>query len=76
MLDYLKKVFNVRKIAKVLIYATVPGLLFYTVSFYILHHNGYHTTEIIRDFAQIVDYSSFLGFLSSIGTWLWFHRQL
>ncbi|HFQ62016.1 MAG TPA: oxidase [Epsilonproteobacteria bacterium] len=56
---------------KVLLYSTIPGLLFYTVAFNILHNNGYHTMEIIRDFAQQMDESSFLGFLSSIGTWLW-----
>ena len=71
MLAYIKNIFDVKKIMKVLLYATIPGLLFYTVAFNILHNNGYHTMEIIRDFAQIMDESSFLGFLSSIGTWLW-----
>ena len=71
MLHYLKEIFNLKKVGKVLLYATIPGVIFYTVSFNILHYNGYSTMEIIRDFAQIVDYSSFLGFLSSVGTWLW-----
>ena len=56
---------------QVLMYASIPGLIFYTVSFNTMHHNGFHTMEIIRDFAQQVDAPSFLGFLSSIGTWLW-----
>jgi len=71
MLDYLKKIFDFKKVTKVLLFATVPGLIFYTVAFNIMHHSGYHTMEIIRDFAQQIDESSFLGFLSSIGTWLW-----
>ena len=56
---------------QVLMYASIPGLIFYTIAFNVMHHNGYHTMEIIRDFAQQVDAPSFLGFLSSIGTWLW-----
>ena len=71
MYEYIKSIFNLKKILHVLIYATIPGLIFYTVVFNFMHSNGYHTMEIIRDFAQIVDYSSFLGFLSTIGTWLW-----
>ncbi len=71
MLPYLKNIFDLKKIIKVLLYATIPGLFFYTVAFNVLHHNGFHTMEIIRDFAQQMDESSFLGFLSSIGTWLW-----
>jgi len=67
----LKKIFTKDNIKKVLLYATIPALIFYSISFKILRINNYDTMEIIRDFAQIVDYSSFLGFLSSIGTWLW-----
>ncbi len=71
MLNYIKNIFDLKKILKVFLYATLPGLIFYVVSFMIMKRNGYYTMEIIRDFAQIVDESSFLGFLSSIGTWLW-----
>ncbi len=71
MLDAMKNIFNVKKMIRVLLYATIPGLIFYTLAFNIMHHNGFHTMQIIRDFAQQMDESSFLGFLSSIGTWLW-----
>ena len=71
MLGTIKDIFNMKKMGIILLYATIPGLIFYTVVFNYMHHNGYHTMEIIRDFAQQVEESSFLGFLSSIGTWLW-----
>ena len=71
MMDYIKSIFDLKKIIKVLIYGTIPGLIFYTISFKLMQYNGYATMEIIRDFAQQMDKSSFLGFLSSIGTWLW-----
>ncbi len=71
MINDIKNIFNVKKMIRVLLYATIPGLIFYTIAFNIMHTNGYHTMEIIRDFAQLMDESSFLGFLSSIGTWLW-----
>jgi len=71
MLDAIKNIFNLKKMIRVLLYATIPGLIFYTLAFNIMHDNGFHTMQIIRDFAQQMDESSFLGFLSSIGTWLW-----
>jgi hypothetical protein len=69
--DHIKNIFNLKQINKVLLYATIPGFIFYTFTFNFMHHNGFHTMEIIRDFAQQMHESSFLGFLSSIGTWLW-----
>lgn len=71
MTDYIKEIFDIKKIKKVFFYAVIPGLFFYIFVFNFMHHNGFHTMEIIRDFAQQMDKSSFLGFLSSIGTWLW-----
>ncbi len=71
MIDLIKQIFDSRKILKVLMYASIPGLIFYVVAFVTMKYNGFHTMEIIRDFAQQVHESSFLGFLSSIGTWLW-----
>jgi len=71
MLDIIKNIFDFKKIMQVILYASIPGLIFYTIAFNVMHHNGYYTMEIIRDFAQQMDESSFLGFLSSIGTWLW-----
>ncbi len=71
MLKYIKIAFNLKNILYILIYSTIPGLVFYTIAFNIMHQNGFHTVEIIRDFPQLMHASSFLGFLSSIGSWLW-----
>jgi len=71
MWQIVKQIFDYKKIVRVLLYASIPGLIFYTVVFNVMHHNGFHTMQIIRDFAQQMEVSSFLGFLSSIGTWLW-----
>ena len=51
--------------------AIVPAVLFYATTLFILRSNGFETMEIIRDTAQITEHSSFLGFLSNIGIWLW-----
>jgi len=67
----IRSIFDWQKIKRVFLFATIPGLLFYIISFVVMKNNGYHTMEIIRDFAQQMDAPSFLGFLSSIGTWLW-----
>jgi len=67
----IKKIFDLNNIWKVIIFATIPGLIFYVVAFIVMQYNGFHTMEIVRDFAQQMHKSSFLGFLSSIGTWLW-----
>jgi len=69
--QYIQNIFNAKKVLSVLLFATLPGALFYTIAFNFMYENGYETMEIIRDFAQQMEVSSFLGFLSSIGTWLW-----
>jgi len=71
ILNAIKKIFDPGKMLQVVLYATIPGLIFYAVSLIVMEKNGYDTMEIIRDFAQQMDESSLLGFLSSIGTWLW-----
>jgi len=71
MLNDIKNIFNVKSMVRTILFATVPALLFYAVSMIVMINQDYKIMEIIRDFAQQMDESSFLGFLSSIGTWLW-----
>lgn len=55
-------------------FATVvllPALAFYCLSLLLLSLAGFTTLEVLRDPAQQTDTSSLLGFLSSIGSWLW-----
>lgn len=49
----------------------IPAVLFYILSLVVLRSNGFGIMEIIRDTAQITKESSFLGFLSNIGIWIW-----
>lgn len=49
----------------------IPAVVFYGTALFILRSSGFETMEIIRDTAQITEHSSFLGFLSNIGIWLW-----
>ena len=43
----------------------------YIISLIILNYVGFEILEILRDPAQQSEESSFLGFLSTIGIWLW-----
>ncbi len=45
--------------------------LFYAISLFVMTASGFTSIEVLRDLAQQTGQSSFLGFLSSIGTWLW-----
>ncbi|SDJ71473.1 hypothetical protein SAMN04488540_11244 [Ferrimonas sediminum] len=54
-----------------LLYACVPALLFYALSLMTMSAAGFELMEILRDPAQQSGQSSFLGFLSNIGTWVW-----
>jgi len=49
----------------------LPALLFYGASVFILTDSGFTLLEILRDAAQQTGNSSFLGFVSNIGVWLW-----
>ncbi len=52
-------------------FIAIPALIFYAISFIILRSSGFETMEILRDTAQLTEESSFLGFLSNVGIWLW-----
>ncbi|MCZ4352973.1 hypothetical protein O4H61_10655 [Roseovarius aestuarii] len=52
-------------------YCILPALAFYAVSVIVMSLAGFTVLEILRDTAQLTKHNSFLGFVSSIGSWLW-----
>ncbi|MRU16666.1 hypothetical protein FDP25_14590 [Roseovarius sp. A21] len=48
-----------------------PAFVFFVTSLSILSLAGFGLVEILRDPAQLTEQSSFLGFLSNVGSWLW-----
>lgn len=69
--DDLKTILTRDRVRACLVYACAPALAFFAVSVVILSLSGFTLVEILRDPAQITKQSSFLGFVSTIGTWLW-----
>jgi len=65
------KIIVPRKIFRCFLFACIPALLFYGFSLIFLHSQGFTIIQILRDPAQQSGQSSFLGFLSNIGIWLW-----
>jgi hypothetical protein len=59
------------RMRRCLLYCILPALAFYAVSLIVMSLAGFTVLEILRDTAQLTKLSSFLGFLSSIGAWLW-----
>ena len=68
---WLKDVMTRENLSRCLRYSCLPALAFYLVSLGIMSASGFSMIEILRDPAQQTQTSSFLGFLSTIGTWLW-----
>ena len=66
-----KKILISKKVLSSIIFAIIPAGLFYSFSFLGLKFAGFNIIQIIRDPAQQSGASSFLGFLSNIGVWLW-----
>ena len=60
-----------RKVLWCILYAAAPALVFYWLSLEILTQQGFTFREILRDPAQQTGASSFIGFVSNIGVWLW-----
>lgn len=67
----IRQLFQFQKIGGVLLFAIIPATVFYFTSIYILQKQGFQTVEIIRDLAQSANVSSFLGFISNMGIWMW-----
>lgn len=66
-----KQVFSFRVLRNCLLFAIAPALVFFVVSLLVLTSMGFTAEDVMRDPAQTMATSSFLGFLSNIGTWLW-----
>lgn len=69
--DLLKQVLSSKKVFGCILAVVIPASLFYTVSIITLKSHGFGLIEILRDPAQQSGASSFLGFLSNIGVFLW-----
>ena len=70
----LKQIVDIRKVLITLVVLAVPplpALAFYGGSVWVLTDAGFTLKEIVRDPAQQTGLSSFLGFVSNIGVWLW-----
>jgi hypothetical protein len=67
----LKPILAKDKIVNCILFACIPAGLFYLISLFVLSGAGFSIMEILRDPAQQSGQSSFLGFLSNIGIWLW-----
>ena len=68
---HLLRIFEARKLKIAMLCVALPALLFYGASVLILTGSGFTLREILRDPAQQTGLSSFLGFVSNIGVWLW-----
>lgn len=71
LLNFLKNIFDLKKLYKCIYIAIIPAILFYSMSLFWLKYTGFEVMEILRDPAQQSGESSFIGFLSNIGIWLW-----
>ncbi|QIE45928.1 oxidase [Pseudohalocynthiibacter aestuariivivens] len=69
--DGLKAEFTAENFRRFAIYCCIPAVIFYLVSLAAMGLGGFTLVETLRDPAQITKQSSFLGFVSSIGAWLW-----
>ena len=58
-------------VVRCLLICSVPAAFFYVITVWIMSMSGFSYIEMTRDPAQQTDTSSFLGFLSNIGSWLW-----
>jgi hypothetical protein len=67
----LQRIFSARRIITWLVCAAIPALLFYGISIEVLSSAGFTLKDIVRDPAQQTGQSSFLGFISNVGVWMW-----
>ncbi len=71
ILSNMRAAFSAEAVSRVGRYCLLPALGFYVVAVGVMSAGGFSLVEILRDPAQQTQTSSFLGFVSSIGTWLW-----
>jgi len=67
----MKRIFSTQRILSWFFFAAVPALLFYGIAIEVLSSAGFSLKDIVRDPAQQTGQSSFLGFVSNVGVWLW-----
>lgn len=67
----LRQLLDPTKLRRCVLLATLPALVFYLASLAGLTANGFTVLEVLRDPAQTKNESSFIGFLSNIGVWMW-----
>lgn len=70
-LTILNNSFTKQNIRRCFLFAFIPACIFYLMALGIMLTNGFEVMEVLRDPAQLNKNSSFLGFLSNIGVWLW-----
>ncbi len=68
---YIPQVLTRKRIVSCLVFASIPALIWFAAALYIFTEQGFLVVEVLRDPAQQSEESSFLGFLSSNGIWLW-----
>lgn len=69
--EFLGQLFVFKKIVYCIVFAVIPALLFYSFALYGFTSRGWEIIEVLRDPAQQLGVSSFRGFLSNIGVWMW-----
>ena len=62
---------TIENVVRCVLFALIPALIFYLLAIYVLSGFGFTLIEILRDPAQQTGQSTFAGFVSSIGIWLW-----
>lgn len=60
-----------QKALQFLLWVLLPASCFFYGAVWVLHQQGFGVVDTIRDMAQSANVSSFLGFVSNIGIWLW-----
>lgn len=68
---FMQRVLVREDIRRWLLLCALPALVFFVGTVVVQSAAGFSLVEILRDPAQTAKHSSFLGFVSSIGTWFW-----
>ncbi len=69
--ELLDQLFVFRKLVHCIVFAVIPAFLFYSLALHVFTSRGWEIIEVLRDPAQQLGVSSFRGFLSNIGVWMW-----
>jgi hypothetical protein len=61
-----------QQLSRTILYAAIPAGLFYCISALLLKKIfGFNIMQILREMAEQTEVSSFLGFMTAVGCWLW-----